>query len=280
MFHHLVVAVDGSRASFAAVPVATRMADAIGGRVEVVTVVDRLADVKSAQDMLARRNEELWPLPIDPERTVLAGHTVGGTLKHHLEESPGAVLLMSTHGHNRSAAVLSSTSDEVLRTMFGPVILVGPRATDSTGTLGGTYVVPLDGSRRAAGVLPMVAAWSDTFHAVPWLVEILDEHDPLLVDSTEESAMAASACTLENRIGRSVQSTLIYDHHVPTAIVDFADERCASLIFMATHGRTGFERLRSGSTAAAVVHDATCPVVIFRPSESQSRHAAPRASAA
>jgi nucleotide-binding universal stress UspA family protein len=39
------------------------------------------------------------------------------------------------------------------------------------------------------------------------------------------------------------------------------------LIFLATHGRTGFERLRSGSVAAAVVHQARCPVVMFRPPE-------------
>src|SRR4051812_4293673 len=217
MFNHLVVPVDGSRASFAAVPPATRMAQAVGGRVEVVTVVDRLADVKSAQVMLHRGVDDLWPLPNEPEQVVLAGHTVGGTLKNHLEDSPGAMLLMSTHGHNRSSAVLSSTSDEVLRAMFGPVILVGPRARDCKGTLDGAYVVPLDGSARAAGVLPMVAAWSTTFHGVPWLVDILDDEDPLLVESMEESSMAASAWALRSRTGRPVESALIHDRHVPTA---------------------------------------------------------------
>jgi len=279
MFCHLVVPVDGSRASFAAVPVATRMADSVGGRVEVVTVVDRLADVPSARAMLSRGVEEIWPLSQEPEQVVLAGHTVGGALKHHLEDAPGGMLLMSAHGHNRSAAVVSSTTDEVLRAMFGPVIVIGPRARDCAGRLDGPYVVPLDGSTRAAGVLPMVAAWSNTFDAMPWLVEILDD-DPLLNESVEESAMAANAWSLRRRTGRPVESALIHDPHVSKAIVDFADEGQASLIFMATHGRTGIERLRSGSTAASVLHDATCPVIMFRPADPECRQVPTRASAA
>jgi len=280
MFCHLVVPVDGSRASFAAVPLATRMADSVGGRVEVVTVVDRLADVASARAMLSRGVEEIWPLSQEPEQIVLAGHTVGGALKHHLEDSQGGMLLMSAHGHNRLAAALSSTTDDVLRAMFGPVIVVGPRARDCTGRLDGTYVVPLDGSTRAAGVLPMVAAWSTTFDAVPLIVEVLDGDDPLLDESIEEASMAANAWSLRRRIGRPVESALIHDPHVSTAIVDFAGERQASLIFMATHGRTGIERLRSGSTAASVLHDATCPVIMFHPADPECRQAPARATAA
>jgi nucleotide-binding universal stress UspA family protein len=52
------------------------------------------------------------------------------------------------------------------------------------------------------------------------------------------------------------------------------------LIFMATHGRTGIERLRSGSTAASVLHDATCPVIMFRPADPEYRQVPARASAA
>jgi nucleotide-binding universal stress UspA family protein len=281
MFRHLVVPVDGSRASFAAVPVAARMAEVVGGKVEAVTVVDRLADVAAARAMLERGVDGLWPLPQEPERTVLAGHSVGGALKHHLEESQGGMLLMSVHGHNRSAAVLGSTTDEVLRAMFGPVIVIGPRARDFMGRLDGTYVVPLDGSTRADGVLPIVAAWSTTFGAVPCLIEVVDGRDPTATDAEEEwSSISARATELHRRTGRAVESELIHSRHTSAAIVGFAEERDASLIFMATHGRTGFERLRSGSTAASVLHDATCPVILFRPPELAAGDVPERVSAA
>jgi nucleotide-binding universal stress UspA family protein len=60
---------------------------------------------------------------------------------------------------------------------------------------------------------------------------------------------------------------MLHSDHPAREIVRFASESDASLIFMATHGRTGFERLRSGSIAAGVVHHAHCPVVMFRPPE-------------
>ena len=54
MFQKLIVPVDGSAASFAAVPVAARMAAAVAGTFEVITVVDGLADVALARDALDR----------------------------------------------------------------------------------------------------------------------------------------------------------------------------------------------------------------------------------
>ena len=59
MFNHLVVPVDNSSASFKAIPVAVRMAAAVGGKVEVITVVDRLADVGRERQPLAVSLEEL-----------------------------------------------------------------------------------------------------------------------------------------------------------------------------------------------------------------------------
>ena len=172
MFNHLVVPVDNSSASFKAVPVAARMAAAVGGKVEVITVVDRLADVALAREAMRLGIERLGPLPLEPVQLVHASHTVAGAITRHIEASQGGMLLMSAHGHGRSAAVLGSTSDEVLRSMFGPVIIIGPHATEAGGELGGTYVVPLDGSTRADGVLPIVAAWTTEFGGTPWMVEV------------------------------------------------------------------------------------------------------------
>jgi nucleotide-binding universal stress UspA family protein len=73
---------------------------------------------------------------------------------------------------------------------------------------------------------------------------------------------------------------LIHSRHVSAAIVDLAESRFASLIYLATHGPHRFERLASGSIAAAVLHHATCPVIMFRPPELAARRVPERASAA
>jgi nucleotide-binding universal stress UspA family protein len=280
MFRHLVVPVDGSHRSFAAVPVAARMADAVGGKVEIATVVDRLADVAKARAMLERGVDQFWPLAQEPAQIVLAGDSVAGALKHHIEESQGGVLLMSSEGHNRSMDMLSRTTDEVLRAMFGPVIMIGPRAGDCPGTLDGAYVVPLDGSTRADGVLPIVAAWSKTYGAVPWLIEVVGEREGREIDDAQAQSIADRASGLQRRTGAPVAFDLIRSRNTCAAIVACAEEQLASLIFLATHGSTGMEWLRSGSTAVGVLQQATCPVVMFRPPELAARQVPERANAA
>src|SRR5688500_3089720 len=45
------------------------------------------------------------------------------------------------------------------------------------------------------------------------------------------------------------------------SIVDMAQESGAGMIVMGTHGRTGWDRLQFGRTAASIVQRASCPVL-------------------
>jgi len=269
MFQRLIVPVDGSVASFAAVPVAARMAAAVAGSFEVVTVVDRLADVALARDALDRDLAALPGLPDDVEHHVLAGDTVAQVIARRVEQTPGSMVVMSSHGHGRSAAVLGSTCDAVLREMFGPVIVVGPNVDDFAGRVDGTYVVPLDGSSVADDVLPIVAAWTTEFRGTPWVVEVGKEWPSYVGDVIGSSFVSTRALELHRRIDREVNFEVLQGGHTGHTITDFAGEMNASLIFLATHGRTGLARLRSGSVAAEVIRHAQCPVVLFRPPELQ-----------
>lgn len=270
MFQKLIVPVDGSVASFAAVPVAARMAAAVAGSFEVVTVVDRLADVALARDALNRDLDALTGLPDKVERHVLAGDTVAQVIARRVDETPGSMVVMSSHGHGRSAAVLGSTCDAVLRELFGPVIVIGANVDDSAGRLDGAYVVPLDGSQLADGVLPIVAAWTIEFDGTPWVIEVSKEQPSYIGDVVDSSFVSSRALQLRRTIDREVQFEILHSGHAGHAITDFAGEKNASLIFLATHGRTGLARLRSGSVAAEVVRHACCPVVLFRPPEVQN----------
>ncbi len=49
-----------------------------------------------------------------------------------------------------------------------------------------------------------------------------------------------------------------------SVILRVAEERCADLIVMGTHGRTGIRRLLMGSVAEQVVRRAACPVVTVK----------------
>jgi nucleotide-binding universal stress UspA family protein len=237
----------------------------VDGRLEVITVVDRLADVEHTRVAMQHGIEGLGPLPIEPTVLVHASDSVVDAIKRHLDASPGSMLAMCAHGHGRSAAVLGSTSDAILRATFGPVIMIGPHITMTDGELGGTYVVPLDGSPAADGVLPIVAAWTTEFGGRPWLIEVADDTSNDGGDWVASSMVSRRAADLRKQIHRAVEFEVVHGHRVGRSIAEFADQEQASLIFLATHGRSGLDRLRSGSVAAEVLRRATCPVVMFRP---------------
>lgn len=266
MFQHLVVPVDGSAAAWSAVPIAARMAAAVDGRLDVVTVVDRLAAISPAQDELAGGVGELGELAVEPTLHVLASDVVAQAVADRVEELTGAMVVMTSHGHGRSAAVLGSTTDELLRRLFGPIVVIGPRVrTRSAGALDGAYLVPLDGSPASEQIVPIAEAWAIEFGAVPWLVEVIAPKAHAAVDVFESAYPARLATKLQQQTGHAVEYEVLHGEKPARAIVDFAEGNGSRLIFATTHGRTGLDRLRLGSVAAEVVRHAPCPVVLYRP---------------
>lgn len=265
MFQHLVVPVDGSTASWSAVPVAAQMAAIVDGKLDVVTVVDRLGDVVPAKAELADGLAKIGDLPVEATPQVLANDSVARALSDHIESLTGATVVMSSHGHGRSASVLGSTADELLRLMYGPIVVIGPHAHAAGGVLDGMYVVPVDGSKISEQIAPIAEAWAIEFKAVPWLVEVLDPDLHLSGDVFESAYPARLAQKLQRGSGHEVEYEVLHGNRPSKAIVDFAERMNASLIFATTHGRTGLERLRLGSVAAEVVRHAPCPVVLHRP---------------
>ncbi len=265
MFQHLIVPIDGSAASWSAVPIAARMASTVDGKLDVITVVDRLADVKPAQTDLQRGLEQIDDLPVEPMAQVLANDSVGRALADQIEASSGAMVVMSSHGHGRSAAVLGSTADELLRLTYGPIVVVGTHVAKSAGGLDGAYVVPVDGSEAAEKILPIAASWAIEFGGVPWIVEVISPSVHIGADVFESAYPSRLAHRMHADTGHEVEFEVLHGDRPSKSIVDFAERMDASLIFACTHGRTGLERLRLGSVSAELVRHAPCPVVLHRP---------------
>ncbi len=189
--------------------------------------------------------------------TVSVVDSAASVVARIVESTPGGAVVMGCHG-----------TDGVLRALFGPVVVVGPRCDlGVAGTLDGTYIVPLDGSDRADCVLPIVAAWTVEFGGSPWLVEVVDEALPRAPDVIESGYVGHRAAELRMRIDRGVEYDVLHGSHPARAIVDFATNERASLIFLTTRRRSGIGRLRTGAVAAEVVRRARSPVVLFRPPE-------------
>lgn len=267
MFQQLVVPVDGSAAAWQAVPIAARMAAAVDGKLEVVTVVDRLADVSVAQRSLLDGIEALGPLEVDPMCQVLASDSVATAVASHMDSVTGGMVVLSGHGHGRSAAVVGSVTDELLRRTYGPVVVIGPHVAPTAGAVDGPYVVPLDGSPRAEAILPIAGAWAVEFDGVPWLVEVVDAGGVPSGDVFESAYVGRAAHDLQALTAHEVEYETLHGERPSRVVTEYADRVGASLLFVTTHGRTGLERLRLGSVAAEIIRHSTCPVVLHRPPE-------------
>lgn len=265
MFSHLIVPVDPWSDATRHIRIASDLAAAVDGSLEVLTVVDRIEDLAPASVVLQRVVDDLGALAVEPATAVVAGDSVADAVAARLDSRPGSMVIMGSHGRGRSAAVLGSTADAVLRETFGPVIVVGPNVADDAGRVDGVYVVPLDGSDRADGVIPIVNGWAVEFGGAPWLVEVLDAVSSPSGDVADSAFVARRAHAMSEAIGRQVDYEALHDPPAGRAVVAFASAHDASLIFMATHGRSGLARLRAGSVAADIVRHSTCPVVLFRP---------------
>jgi len=265
VFNRIIVPTDGSDYSWRAVAVAEALARQCDAPLELFEVVTYAADAKRAEQAIRDRLAHT-PLstPVSACARVMQ-RSVGFTIADYVTNVNGGMIVMSTFGRGRTEAILGSVAVDVLHEMFGPLIVVGPKATTDRVDLRGELIVPVDGSDFSESTLSLGAAWGIGLEARPWVVEVLGP-DQVHVDDTSESSHAARlARDLRRASHHDAQFEVLHGKHPGKAIGDFAESIGASLIVASTHGRTGLARLTLGSVAMEIVRHAPCPVVLTRP---------------
>jgi nucleotide-binding universal stress UspA family protein len=176
MTNSILVPLDGSPTSEAAVPLALAVGSALGASVELVHVhelaplfgnapaPDTALDVDDARGMrepiaaLAERLTRAHDVPVSG--TVLIGPVVAA-IEQHAVESGVRLVVMTTHGRGGLArAWLGSVADRVIRARIAPVLLVRPDADKPQQRTWppARVLVPLDSTALSEGVLPPLMA--------------------------------------------------------------------------------------------------------------------------
>jgi len=270
MVQHIIVPVDGSDASWRAADTAIALARRCDASVEVTEVVFDQPDAAEAISRLAERLSERDTAGLSvATRVEIAPESVAQTVAALVEEQPDATVVMASHGRGRSAALLGSVTEELLQRIFGPILVVGPRATSPDFT--GPIVATVDGSDASESVLPLAAAWGIELGVEPWIVEVTDPDVVVSPDLNESAYPARLARKLGQESGHTVQFDVLHGRHVHDEVASFADTLGASMVVASTHGRTGMSRFVIGSTAAAFVRHAPCPVLLVRPPHLRDR---------
>ncbi len=281
----IVVGIDGSEGSLAALAVARQEAALVGAGVEAVMAWDHLDQPGpepfdphfSAEKAQAWLDEVLAGVPADDGPPVTGRAVCGHPAAVLLDAGAGAdLLVVGARGHGGFLGLrLGSVSHKVLHHAPCPVLVCRERGADEAPRPDGRPVVAgADGSEVARRAL-VWAAEEAVRRGVPLVVvhgwglpstasgPIADPSAFSLSEAFSEAAM--ELVTEEGaRVRKAVPDVEVEVRSDATgaapALLDAADG--AALVVVGSRGRGGFGGLLVGSVSQQVADHAPCPVVV------------------
>jgi nucleotide-binding universal stress UspA family protein len=284
----ILVPLDGSPDSEAALPLAGALIGSGGGHLTLATVTvdgdrttaavpaDVAAGPESARGYLQRLAADLAGQPLSTDTVVRTG-PVAQTIAGLADELAADAVVMSTHADpDRDGDWLGQVAGPVLRRLHRPVVLARPGSDLGADRLAlNRIVVALDGSTFAERVLPYAYTLGSRFGAQIVVLSVPEvpppeRYGPLedLVRGLREEAEQSA----QQYLSRIV--TMLRDHDLRArgivagsgpartilAVTEMVD---ADMMMIATHGRGGLARLLVGSVAERVLKHADRPVFLL-----------------
>src|SRR5258708_35384321 len=143
------------------------------------------------------------------------------------------------------------------------------------------FLVPLDGSRLAESVLPVVQQVASRFHAQVTLLHIAEKHPPTVIHGEPHLTSVAQAQAYLEEIATRLRSSAIpveihvhrdKEDDVARSIVQHSQEVNADLVIMCTHGHGGLRELLFGSNAQRALQLGTQSILLLFPREDGSAY--------
>ncbi len=183
-----------------------------------------------------------------------------------LERRP-SLIAMSTHGRTGLARwTRGSVAERLLRVARAPLLLANPFCAGKDELRFRRILVPLDGSERSAGILPLVNELASLYESEVLLhmsasVPRLDTMVYPLLVTTDEAQKTLDL--FRDRVPGRVQTIPTVGPPAAT-ILEVAEREKVDLVALTTHGRTGAARWAFGSVAEQVIRHAPCPLLVKR----------------
>ncbi len=289
MLHTLLVALDGSSLAEEALGPACRLAAQTSAQLLLVRAVPAAThtggpsapSVRLAETYLEALQGRLvatgFPVRVQVLRTDAAR-----AITFAARMQGADLIIMATHGHTGlRRTLLGSVAQAVLERTMLPVLLVRGGLVETAPRTRGfrSVLVPLDGTAESEATLRFLAhAGLDRASTVTLLRVVAPFPTTLTSDWYDASAhgetaeqeqerqVAAARQYLETVAARELEgkspSLQVLVGPPGPAIAEAASSQAIELIALATHGRTGLDRLLHGSVATHVLHHAQMPVLI------------------
>lgn len=192
-------------------------------------------------------------------------------IKEYAEAHEVDLVVMGTHGRRGTRRLLmGSVAEDVVRTVSCPVLTVREGSTVAPGQAIRRVLVPIDFSDPSRLALDHAKELAMTYGAEIHLLHVVEEIALPGAYGMEPISYAVPDIieSTEKALGEMAEQDIGYEHvrveslpgYPSTSIIDYVDEHAIDLVVIATHGRTGLDRLLLGSVAEGVVRRASCPV--------------------
>ena len=270
VFHHVVVPLDGSALSEAALDPARRLLGEAQATLYLLRVLAptenespeaRDARIESAQAHLREVERRLQPCQHDVELHVRHGDPAEAILAFSADVSAD-LLAMSSHGRcGLERLVRGSVAERVMRNSPLPVLQVTPCAPVGWERGFERVLVPLDGSARSESILPLAKAVARQFGSELLLFHV---RGPWEVESVAPYGPRAEAL-LEELRAEGFKASYTQVEGAPAAeILKAAEDTPCALLAMSTRGATGPQRWIFGSVAEDVLRHARSLALVQR----------------
>jgi len=282
---------DGSKRAF---PQAAFLADWHDAELHILNVTGR-----HRYDY--QENKENFPIPVDtltewlrrPSQSVTGSNwpdLEGRPLVQHQVESAAPaeriveyaderdvdLIAMGTHGRRGVDRMLfGSVAEEVVRTAPCPTLTVRADADVTPDQAVARILVPVDFSDASEAAVDHAKEIALTYGAEINLLHVVEE--PFYPTTYGIDAVSFPTQEVvdrvEEQLGNMVREKIGYEHamveatvgHPVEGILDYVDRREIDLVVLATHGRTGLDRMLLGSVTERVLRRSPAPVFVVKP---------------
>jgi nucleotide-binding universal stress UspA family protein len=260
MIRELLVCLDGSPQSVAALTAAAALAPALDAAVSVVTVTEPGSGTWEDRAWLDERCTDAGVHP--HRRVVTPADDQIGTIVDLAE--PDTVLCLTSRGHRALLDdALGSIAAGVVARSPRPVLVVGPNALPPS--VFDVVQLCLDGSEAAHRATAYAAAWCRQLGATPWLMTVTPPETVPGLAETGGRANLEDAIQSLRAEGLAPQWDVLHDDDAARALAGSAAKLASAIVVAGSHGPTGLRQSALGSVAGGLVRHAPCPVLLAGP---------------
>jgi len=296
MFDHILVPLDGSPLAECVLPHAVALARALDAQVTVLRVLERprVTDPTRSIDPLGwhiRKAEaetylggvvaRLRKVDLRAKKSLLEGQAAERIIEFAHSQDVSLILLGSHGRSGLSGWNVSGVVQKVILRVGMPTMIVRAyqSVTDNLANLRyRRLLIPLDGSQRAECVLPLATMLARFHESQILLAHVVHRPEiPRRASPTQEELDLANQLTernrqeaarrlkqLSSRLASNVQTRLLVDDSVASALHAIVRQEDIDLVVLGAHGYSGDTQWPYGSVALNFIAYGTTPLLIVQ----------------